>query len=57
MKSLEYRFIKSGWGLAKHRKDYALIFGDDEYFAYVAVGFTRYQAKKEIKRILSSTPK
>lgn len=51
MKRLEYRFIKDGWGLARHRNKYALIFGDDDCFAYVGTGFSRLQAKKEIKRI------
>ncbi|WP_445775074.1 hypothetical protein [Shewanella sp.] len=51
MKIGDFKFISGGWGIAKERKGYAVMFGDDDCFAYVIAYLSRYQAKKEIKRI------
>lgn len=56
MRQGEHTLLQNGWGVSKHNKKYALIFGDNEQFSYVAVGFSRLQAKKEIKRIIKQTP-
>tara|TARA_B100000809_G_C15136862_1_gene531014 strand:- start:539 stop:703 length:165 start_codon:yes stop_codon:yes gene_type:complete len=51
MKIGEFRFLDDKWGIVKERKGYAIVFGNDNCFAYVVGYFTRYQAKKELERI------
>ena len=48
----DFKFLASGWGYIKERKGYAVMYGNDDCFVYVVGYMSRYQAKKEIKRIL-----
>lgn len=51
MKIGEFTFLNGDWGIVKERKGYSIMYGNDDCFAYVAGYMSRYQAKKEIKRI------
>lgn len=51
MKIGEFKFLDGDWGIVKERKGYAVMFGNDDCFAYVAGYMFRHQAKKEITRI------
>ena len=47
----EFKFFSGDWGVIKERKGYAVMYGNNDCFAYVVGYFSRYQAKKEIKRM------
>ena len=45
------RSLESAFWVEKHRGKYFVVFGDNETFVFMLPSMTKYQAKKDAKRL------